>query len=222
MDRPPSVIHGNDADVLTVLFALHAPPQPRILDVTYGRGVMWKRMPVQPWRNDIAPTLEADSHHDFRYLPADWAGRFDVVVFDPPHITEVGQNARLAKANPYGLHDQHGQPVRMVDIAPLFPAFLAEAKRVLAPGGLVFAKLKDGVHRSRFRWLSHDFKVAAEQVGFTCCAPLLKVDPHAGRIVGANWATVDHPRTQHTWWMVLHNGVHCVARRNRHNGRVHV
>jgi len=219
LDRPPSVIYGTDCDVLKVLLALHAPPSPRVLDTTFGRGVMWKKVDVRPWRNDIAPDLEADSHYDFRRLPAEWADRFDVVVFDPPHITEVGANARLASGNPYGLRDLNGHALAEVDVAHLFPAFLREAQRVLRPGGIVLAKVKDGVHRSRFRWLSYDFKVAAEQIGMTMCAPIIKVDPHAGRIQGANWTQVDHPRTVHTWWLTVHNGELCVARKNRRASR---
>jgi len=220
LDRPSSVIHGPDGDVLKVLLALHAPAEARILDATYGHGIMWKDMDVTPWRNDIDHSLDVDSFYDFRWLPEEWSGRFDVVVFDPPHITEVGVNARLAKKNPYGLRP-NGKTLSTVDVAHFFPAFLSQAKRVLAPRGVVLAKVKDGVHRSRFRWLSHDFKVAAEQIGFTCCAPILKVDPHAGKIVGSNWQRVEHPRTVHTWWLTLHNGPLCVApkheyRRNGH------
>jgi len=215
LDRPPSVINGNDGAVLSVLFALHAPSNPVVLDATYGKGVMWKKVEVRPWRNDIAPDLDTDSHYDFRHFPAEWTARFDVVVFDPPHITEVGVNARLARGNPYGLRDVNGKALAEVDVAHLFPAFLREAQRVLRPGGCVFAKIKDGVHRSRFRWLSHDFKVAAEQYGMTACAPIIKVDPHAGRIQGSNWEQVDHPRTMHTWWLTIHNGDLCVARKNR-------
>jgi hypothetical protein len=216
VDRPPSVIYGVDGVVLKVLFALHAPPNPKVLDTTYGKGVMWRLLPIQPWRNDISPGVEADTHYDCRRLPADWTSRWDVLVFDPPHLSDIGVNARMAKdGNRYGLRDNNGLSLFEDDIVVLFSQFAAEAQRVLAPGGVIFAKIKDSVHANRFRWLSHDFKTAVEQIGMTCCAPIIKVDPHAGKITGANWGQVVHPRTYHTWWLTVHNGPSCVAAENR-------
>jgi len=221
VDRPPSVIYGRDALVLRILFALHAPPRPRILDVTYGKGTMWKELPsMRPWRNDVSPLLDVDTHYDCQHLPAEWGSRWDVLVFDPPHLSDVGTNARFSRdGNRYGLRDKDGASLFEDNIVIMFSQFAAEAQRVLEPGGVIFAKIKDGVHANRFRWLSHDFKTACEQIGMTCCAPIIKVDPHAGRITGSNWAQVVHPRTYHTWWLTIHNGPTCVASENRRIAR---
>ncbi|HAN25813.1 MAG: SAM-dependent methyltransferase [Microbacterium sp.] len=77
-----------------------------------------------------ALNIEPDMEMDFRYLPfAD--GTFRVVVFDPPHLVRVGENAWMGKK--YGRLD----PLNWrTDIAAGF----AECFRVLANDGVLIFK----------------------------------------------------------------------------------
>ena len=57
----------------------------RIADITFGRGVFWRRVDIANYRFHKSDKITCPgSPHDFRRLPyAD--GHFDVVVFDPPY-----------------------------------------------------------------------------------------------------------------------------------------
>jgi SAM-dependent methyltransferase len=154
MRRPLSVV-GTDQEALRALLAVHACPEPRILDVTHNRGRMWKGLPYTPRRSDRDPTLHeqgfTDTVADFRALPFD-DGSFDVIVFDPPHIDHA--RGALPSDNwteRYGLKDE-GYRAEGTMVVDLFKPFLLEARRVLAPNGMVLAKIADAVHSHRYQW----------------------------------------------------------------------
>jgi len=99
---------GDNSDLFPDILALYVPPPALILDMTYGRGVFWKKVErdfdvlyissndeldrprtvheeqYAVVANDIDPQRGAFSY-DFRELPEEWAGRFDAVVLDPPY-----------------------------------------------------------------------------------------------------------------------------------------
>lgn len=71
---------GNNADIFPHVLKLHVAAGAKIADVTYGKGVFWKKVDTSEYQ--IFPSDIADGI-DCRSLPyAD--GSFDVVVFDPP------------------------------------------------------------------------------------------------------------------------------------------
>lgn len=61
MNRPSSVVLGRDKDVIPLLLSTHAVEDPRILDVTYNRGVMWKGRVAQ------LPTGQISNHYEDKY-----------------------------------------------------------------------------------------------------------------------------------------------------------
>lgn len=188
------------------LLQLHAVPGPRILDLTYGRGRMWRQLAYTPWRNDLNPELETDSHYDFRALPDEWTETFDVVVFDPPHNAEVGANSRYAQ------HFGSRQPelLHAPDITHLFAPTLAQAVRVLKRHGVMLTKIIDGVHRGRYRHQYVDYVVAVRATpGLTACEPLIKEERRAETMTGHNWQVVHHARRAHTYWAVAKKGSRC-------------
>lgn len=213
MRRPMSVV-GTDQEALTALLALHACPEPRILDVTHNRGRMWKGLPYAPHRSDRDPTLHAegftDTVADFRALPfADWS--WDVLVFDPPHISEAGRNGLVGErggnwADRYGTLSEG---YAAADVSACFAPFLAEAARVLAPGGVVLVKISDQVHRAAYRWQHIDLILAAREAGFTACDMMVKVWRGRGGLNDPRWVHVWHVRKIHTFWIVLRFGKSC-------------
>lgn len=48
----------------------------------------------------VAPDLL----QDFRHLPEEWVGRFDLVLFDPPHLVHAGEKSWLRAK--YGILDR--------------------------------------------------------------------------------------------------------------------
>jgi hypothetical protein len=189
---------ARDPEVLRVLLALHANPQPRILDVTFGLGTMWVGSGYEPWAMDIDPDKAKFRVGDFRDLGWSRDAEWDVVVFDPPHITDAGANSALAAR--YGLRGIKGD-----SISHLFPHFLGQVGRILRPGGIVLAKIADQVHGGAHQWQMVDFVNAARAAGLTPCDLVVKADPSAGGIAGL-WKRVLHTRNSHCYWIVLRVG----------------
>lgn len=207
MKRPLSVV-GTDQEALRALLTLHAPPEPRILDATANRQVMWRNMPYVPVTNDVDPSMPTDYHHDFRALPDDWTGAFDVVVFDPPHLTESGHSYANEFADRYGLKTEG---LGTESIGGLFAPFLLEAQRVLVPGGVVLAKVCDQVHRARYRFQHVDLIRTAEAMGWTPCDLMIRVAMQRGALVDPRWRHIYHVRQVHTYWLCLRNGPSCMS-----------
>lgn len=46
-------------------------------------------------QNNRTCIVDPDEIHDFRHLPKEWTGNFDLVVFDPPHLLRVGETSWL-------------------------------------------------------------------------------------------------------------------------------
>lgn len=111
-----------------------------VLDMTYGRGTWWKKWePHRLVTNDLDPKSKAESHHDFRDLPGEWEGEFDVVAFDPPYVA-VGGRATSTIGN---FNDAYGLvtvPKTPADLHIFIVEGLLEAHRVLRKKGVVLFK----------------------------------------------------------------------------------
>lgn len=206
--RPTSVV-WTDQDALRTLLSLHAPENPRILDVTHNQGVMWRGLPYRVVSNDIDPQYPTDHHEDFRALPVAWTDGFDVIVFDPPHLTESGHHHGLSNfATRYGLLSND---LGTESIGGLFTPFLRQAARVLVPGGIVLAKVCDQVHRARYRFQHVELIQAAQALGFTPCDLMIRVSESRGGMIDPRWKRVYHVRQVHTYWLCLRNGRSCMS-----------
>lgn len=147
-DNPiTSVVEGNNADLILEVSRLYAQGDPKIADLTYGKGVFWRKTPhLDVTGSDIITVPERP--YDFRNLPYEDAS-FDIAVLDPPYIHSPGnhttdkryQNAATTKGM---LHD---------GIRQLYVDGLREACRVVKPeGGLIWVKCKDQVQSGMQRW----------------------------------------------------------------------
>ena len=208
---PLSVLLGNDSEALDILIEMHAPTlPPRILDVTYNTGKIWAHCQFADfvWRADIT---KYDTHvrAAFEALPFA-AGTFNVVVFDPPHLP-------TAAASPHSSgiwRDRYGitatGPGREGDnVNGMFAPFLAEARRVLVPDGIVLAKIADIVHNHRYQWQQVAFVEAVRDAGMTPCDCLVKRAPAGGRLQSGRWQTVKHLKRCHSYWIVARNSARC-------------
>ena len=119
----------------------------RILDVTCGDRTIWfqKNEPHtiycdirrEEWEGDFGRVLNANGKKKHRHLVIDpdiqcsftdlpfESESFNLVVFDPPHICNLGQNAWMRKT--YGPLDG--------DWKPMIKAGFDECMRVLSDGG---------------------------------------------------------------------------------------
>ena len=210
MTKPRSVLLGRDPAVLDILLPMHARPEPRILDVTYGEGVMWKGLAYKPVRMDIDTTKDVDEVGSFLDIPFPDAS-FDVVVFDPPHLPNAGSTEKSLSGNAAPYRQAYGLGVtdtlRSGDhVGQLFAPFLLEARRVLSADGIVLAKIADLVHNHLYQWQHVDYIQAVRCAGLTPCDVMIKSDPSAGRLQSGRWQNVHHLRRAHTYWIVARKG----------------
>jgi len=200
-----SVLAGNDSQALDILLRLHAPPSPTILDCTWGRGVMWRKITLQPHIKTDRQILDGvNCVADFRALPFQ-KDSVDVIVFDPPHLPADADSPRSSKilSGPYGT----GPPGD--NVSRLFDPFLQEAKRVLQPEGIILAKIADLVHNHRYQWQHVSFIEAARRSGMTPCDCLIKVNSPSGNLISGKWRTQYHLRKAHCYWIVVRNSHRC-------------
>lgn len=207
MNRPESVVMGRDKDVIPSLLAVHAMPNPVILDACHNRGVMWKGTGYEPHKKlDIEPQTDDTERGDYMAMPYD-DETFDVVAFDPPHLPAhaASPGSSGIERHQYGL-TEHGEHRQGDNVVPEFPLFLAEAKRVLRPNGIVIAKIADLVHNHRYQWQHVDFILAAREVGLSPCDAVVKADPCASNLKSSKWKNVRHFRRAHCFWIVVRKG----------------
>jgi hypothetical protein len=197
--RPGSVTES-DAEALVTLISIHASAHPRIVDVTHNDGSMWAGTAYAPHRMDVDPVYRdmglCDTVADCRTMPFP-DGSYDVVVFDPPHITDAGDQSIMGQR--YGTMPGES-------ISDIFSPFLREASRVLSDDGVVIAKICDQVHAQHQQWQHIDFIEDGTEAGFTACDMMVRV--RRGEMNG-DWHHLYHVRKQHVFWIVLRKGDSC-------------
>jgi SAM-dependent methyltransferase len=201
-----SVFEGSDAELLERLLSFYprAAPQ-RILDATVNSGRFWRGSRRRVTGIDLEASHRPDVVADNTRLPFR-AGSFDVVVYDPPHVPNQGQDRSKDFHTRFGLGPRSGKESGYT-LSGMFPPFLREAYFVLKPEGLLLAKLTDYVHDHRYQWAHVDFIQAAATAGFRPCDCIIKV--RRGPIIDPRWKVAHHSRRRHCYWLVLRKSARC-------------
>lgn len=179
-------------------------PEP-VLDMTYGTGLFWtKHRPHALFRNDWNTTLNVDSHHDFRGLPAAWTAKFATTVLDPPYkLDGTPHTDGPAEANIlYGVAAGDREYESVDDVVDLYLDGYLEARRVTAPKGYVLVKCMDQVAGSKTRWMSHILWRAAEEVGDRLATKFFL----GGSRKQPNGRTQRNPRNNYSLLLVFQRG----------------
>jgi hypothetical protein len=194
-----------DGRFLRTLLALHAVPDPEILDVCANRGVMWRGL-EQHFR---VTRMDRDNHPGldlvgcWQDLPSLFpTRRFDALAFDPPHLTQAGHGL---VDSVYG--ERYGTRAGVVDmdgptIIPLFRPFLEAARAVLRDDrSIILAKIGDVVRSNRRQLQPLEFILAARELGFQPCE--LEPLPLRGFPYDPKNVHQFHLHS-HCYWIVLH------------------
>ncbi len=203
-----SVWEGSDGELLEAMFTFYAtiPPEP-ILDATYNAGRFWRNSTRRVVSMDIDPQHQPMIVADNRLMTGVQSNRFGAVVYDPPHVGPQGRDKSVKRFDvDFGATMECGKEHDWT-LSYLYPAFLAQAKRVLKPDGLLLAKITDMVNSHKSRWAHCDFMRMAEEAGFTVCDLIIKI--RNGPMVSTKWQTAHHARKRHCFWIVCRNGDRC-------------
>ena len=135
-----SCIVADTDELIGNVVKLYLRPGMRIADVTYGKGLFWRRVDMSKYDfhpSDIATT---EPKRDFRRL--DYAdGSFDVVVVDPPFLPNTGGPAYYAGIR---YRNQESDCRNYDDVISLYRQAMKECWRILKGGGQMWVKCKDG------------------------------------------------------------------------------
>jgi hypothetical protein len=210
--RPPAGVATNELvfsayqaandEVFPHVLSLYVAPGSTVADVTYGKGVFWKRVP--PGRYHVCAT-DLASAIDCRRLPyAD--GAVDCVVFDPPYMHTPGGTAHVNHQNYEGYYrnNQAGGATAgkyHEAVLDLYFATGREARRVLREEGTFLVKCQDEVCANRQR-LTH-VEIINEYAGLGFVCEDLFVVVRTGRPGVSRVLTQVHARKNHSYFLVF-------------------
>jgi hypothetical protein len=135
---------GTNDEVFPFVLSLYVPKGSTVADVTYGKGVFWRRVPP-----DAYNLLKTDISHgvDSRNLPYGQE-TIDCLVFDPPYMHTPGKGAHKGHQNyeNYYRNNQARSDLKYHEaVLDLYFSSAREAWRVLRPGGTYIVKCQDEV-----------------------------------------------------------------------------
>jgi hypothetical protein len=203
-----SVWEGSDGELLEAMLSFYPciNPEP-ILDATYNTGRLWKGSSRDVWSMDIDPKYEPRIVGDNRIMEGVPSQMFGTVVYDPPHVGPQGRDKSIKRFDvDFGATMECGKQHDWT-LSYLYPPFLQQAKRVLKPDGLLFAKITDMVNSHRSRWAHCDFMHMAEEAGFTVCDLIVKI--RRGPMRSNKWKEAHHARKRHCFWIICRNSDRC-------------
>lgn len=176
-----------------------------ILDATVNAGRFWEGScrAIVGLDVDIAhrPTVVGDN----RRMPFGDKS-FDVVVYDPPHISNQGDDVSKDFTTRFGLV-LRSSACSGYNFSHLYPPFVREAYRVLKSEGILFSKIADYVHGHRFQWAHIALIESATKIGFTACDCIVKL--RKGPIIDPKWKNAHHARRRHCYWIVFRKSKKC-------------
>lgn len=197
-----SVVRGNNADLIVEVARLYIPDGSLVRDVTWGKGAFWKGLDTARIKlvgSDVAPHIGGHGDvmlADFRDLP-DLDGSADVVVLDPPYVHNPGKHQTDSRYN----NAATTSGMYHADIRQLYREGIAEAMRVLRPGGLVFVKGKDEIESGKQQWSQTELLMDATTLGFYGKDAFILVP--TSRTSMRRWSTQKHARKVHSFLWVF-------------------
>lgn len=141
VDTIYTVHTGFNSGLIKNAVHLYFNPGDRIADVTYGKGVFWKKIDKNSY-NIIGSDLK--SGIDFRNLPYE-NDSFEHSVIDPPYarIQNLKGMQDCYNTTRYITHD---------DIINLYTDGLKELIRITKKNGYIFCKCQDEIYGCKQKW----------------------------------------------------------------------
>lgn len=189
---PPPVLavqHGDNATLIAAAAKLYIRDGDTVADVTYGRGVFWKKTGRKRFHvigSDLIPRVPEAAAMDFRKLTYK-AECFDHLVLDPPYQhnpSDRYEHLYAGQATTKGLNH--------AGIIALYRQGMREAQRVLRLGGLLWVKCKDETESGQQRWAHIELHAIATELGMVAVDKFYLTNP--ARLLDRRWPTQAHAR----------------------------
>jgi tRNA G10 N-methylase Trm11 len=200
---------GTNADIFPNVLRLHVPEGSKIGDVTYGKGVFWRKIDTD--RYDFHPSDITDGV-DCRSLPYE-NGSFDCIVFDPPYMEGFFRNGDSIKAgagthNTFREHYSNGNEAPRsgggkwhAAVLELYAEGGREAHRVLRDRGVLIVKCQDEVSANRQNLTHVEIINAYADMGFFCKDLFVVVRPNKPGM--SRVLKQVHARKNHSYFLVF-------------------
>ena len=191
---------GTNDKVFPHVLSLYVPLGSTVADVTYGKGVFWRRVPAGCYR---VLTTDLSTGTDCRHLPYE-ASSVDCVVFDPPYMHTPGGSAHANHQNyeDYYRNNKASSSKKYHEaVLDLYFTAAREAWRVLRQGGTYVVKCQDEVCANRQRLTHVELIIELARQGFV--AEDLFVVVREGKPGLSRVLKQAHARKNHSYFLVF-------------------
>lgn len=198
---------GHNEDVFPSILDLHVPPGAVVADVTWGKGVFWKKVPKDRY---VVHASDLQTGTDCRALPY-VDGSHDCVVLDPPYMEGLYRRSKdnLAGAGNYAAFRQHYSNGKTTKAGPKYHAAVLdlyfraarEAHRVLRDRGVFIVKCQDEVSANQQHLTHVELINEFESLGFY--TKDLFVVVRRNRPAMSRVLHQEHARKNHSYFIVF-------------------
>lgn len=198
---------GGNAEIFPRILELHVPRGAVVADVTFGKGVFWRKVPGGDY--EVRPS-DLKTGVDCRRLPYA-SGSIDCVVLDPPYMEGLHRTAKSHLAGA-GTHrsfrehysngqTSHGGPKWHAAVLALYSAAGREAHRVLRDEGTLIVKCQDEVSANRQHLTHVEIINDYARLGFYCKDLFVVV--RTNRPAVSRLKKQVHARKNHSYFLVF-------------------
>lgn len=207
-DVVQSALVGDNSELFPAILSLHVPRGSTVADLTYGRGVFWRRVPSDDYR-----LLKSDLKLGQCWTRLPYGDlEIDAVVFDPPYMEGLyrkaaselagsGTHRAFQHAYSNGKTTESGQRKYHDAVLEAYLSVLPEVGRVLKDGGKFIVKCQDEVSANRQKLTHVELIWAYESRGFYCKDMFVLVRRNAPGI--SRLIKQEHARKNHSYFLVF-------------------
>ena len=193
---------GTNDEIFPDILGLYVPEGSIVADVTYGKGIFWKNVPISKYN---LKTSDIKNGIDCRNVPYE-DGSVDCVVLDPPYMHSPGGTAHENHQNYENYYKNNGtgngtkKKYHDAVIELYFQTGL-EAHRVLKTKGIFIVKCQDEVCANKQRLTHVELINYFCDKGFICediFVVMRKGKPGVSRVLRQQ-----HARKNHSYFLVF-------------------
>jgi len=190
---------GTNDEIFPYILSVYVEPGSKVADVTYGKGVFWRRVPKGVY--NLLPS-DIETGIDCRKLPYP-KDTVDCVVFDPPYMHTPGGSAHVNHQNYENYYKNNvinSEKKYHEAVLDLYFSSAKEAWRVLREEGVYIIKCQDEVCANKQR-LTH-IEIINELYKYGFFVEDLFIVIRKGRPGVSRIITQAHARKNHSYFIV--------------------